>query len=121
MKVSVGDKAFSVGEGKALLIWMSPKGIFLRFPWVSAFVDVHEPFTFTDVQTFGPFAHWRHTHTFEPSGDSTIVKDHIEYAIPGWFIGDVLIGNLVARQLEETFRYRKTLLMSHPWDASPRV
>ena len=115
MQVSVGDKGFSVGEGKALLIWMSPKGMFLRFPWVSKFVDVHEPFTFTDVQTIGPFAHWRHTHTFESSGDSTIVEDHIEYAVPGWFLGDLLMGKVIARQLEETFRYRSTLLMSHPW------
>ena len=115
MKVSVGDKGFSVVEGKSLLIWMSPAGIFLRFPWVSRFVDVREPFTFTDVQTIGPFAHWRHTHTFESTGDSTIIHDRIEYAVPGWFIGDLIIGNVIASQLESTFRFRSALLMSYSW------
>lgn len=115
MKVYVSDKSFTVGEGKALLIWMSPKGKFIRLPWVSKFVDVHEPFKFTDIQTIGPFAYWRHTHSFESSGDETIIHDQIEYAVPGWLLGDMIIGKMVDKQLQETFRYRSTQLMSHPW------
>lgn len=115
MKVTVSDKNFIVSEGVSLMIWMSPKGAFIRFPWVSLFTDVNEPFTFTDIQTIGPFAHWRHTHSFIASGDTTVIEDQIEYAVPGWFIGDWLIGALVARQLDETFRYRRERLLAHSW------
>jgi len=115
MKVTVGDKNFKVSEGVSLMIWMSPKGALIRFPWVSLFTDVKEPFTFTDIQTLGPFAHWRHTHAFVASGDMTVIEDQIEYAVPGWFIGDWLIGALVARQLDETFRYRRERLLAHSW------
>jgi ligand-binding SRPBCC domain-containing protein len=115
MKVSVGDKDFVVVEGASLLIWMSPKGTFLRFPWVSKFTDVSEPSTFTDIQTIGPFAFWKHTHSFTVTEGGTVIDDFVEYAIPGWFLGDKMIGTLVARQLEETFRYRRTLLAEHHW------
>jgi len=115
MKVTVRDKNFTVSEGVSLMIWMSPKGALIRFPWVSLFTNVTEPYTFTDIQTIGPFAHWRHTHSFIASGDTTVIEDQIEYAVPGWFIGDWLIGALVARQLDETFRYRRERLMSHSW------
>jgi ligand-binding SRPBCC domain-containing protein len=115
MKVTVSDKNFTVSEGVSLMIWMSPKGAFIRFPWVSLFTSVTAPYTFTDIQTIGPFAHWRHTHSFVVSGDTTVIEDQIEYAVPGWFIGDWLIGALVARQLDEIFRYRRERLMSHSW------
>jgi ligand-binding SRPBCC domain-containing protein len=45
----------------------------------------------------------------------TVIEDQIEYAVPGWFIGDWLIGALVARQLDETFRYRRERLLAHSW------
>ena len=115
MNVSVGDKDFCVVEGASLTIWMSPKGTFLRFPWVSKFKNVVVPLTFTDVQTIGPFAHWEHKHTFEPVDGGTLIRDEITYSIPGWFIGDWLLGALVARQLADTFQYRGQLLLSRSW------
>jgi ligand-binding SRPBCC domain-containing protein len=115
MNVSVGDREFSVTEGASLTIWMSPKGTFLRFPWVSKFKNVTPPFTFTDIQTIGPFAHWEHSHSFVSDGRDTIIKDEIEFAVPGWFIGDWILGALVTRQLTDTFQYRSELLTSRTW------
>jgi ligand-binding SRPBCC domain-containing protein len=115
MNVSVGDKDFCVVEGASLTIWMSPKGTYLRFPWVSKFKNVVVPLTFTDVQTIGPFAHWEHKHTFEPVDGGTLIRDEITYSVPGWFIGDWLLGALVARQLVDTFQYRGELLLSRSW------
>lgn len=115
MKVSVGDKDFTVIEGASLTIWMSPSRSLLRFPWVSKFVDVREPQSFTDIQTLGPFALWRHKHTFSSVTGGTLIEDSIEYAVPGWFIGDWLLGNVVAKQLESTFDYRRKLLSEHNW------
>jgi hypothetical protein len=115
MKVTVGDKDFCVAEGASLTIWMSPNGSFLRFPWVSKFVNVTPPYTFTDVQTIGPFAHWEHKHSFETVDSGTVIHDEIEYSVPGWFIGDWVLGGLIARQLAETFQFRGALLTSRKW------
>lgn len=115
MKVSVRDKEFLVAEGASLTIWMSPKGTLLRFPWVSKFVAVNEPSTFSDIQTIGPFALWEHKHSFLSVDGGTEIQDQIDYAVPGWFLGDLVIGNVVARQLDETFKFRRKLLQEHIW------
>lgn len=65
---------------------------------------------FQDVQLRGPFAQFEHTHRIAPDGpDACWLTDHIEYRLPGGWLGRWLAGGFVRRQLERTFRYRHRL------------
>jgi len=54
----------------------------IRQRMTSKIVALDSPHTFTDEMQRGPFKRWRHTHRFEPTGDGTLVSDHIEFASP---------------------------------------
>jgi hypothetical protein len=59
------------------------------------------------VQVSGPFAYWKHTHTFEPDGrDSCILEDRVEYALPFGVLGRWLAGWYVRRKIAQLFEYR---------------
>src|SRR5450755_2917909 len=38
--------------------------------WIAEHQDFEDGHYFSDVQVSGPFAYWKHTHTFEPDGPS---------------------------------------------------
>lgn len=62
---------------------------------------------FTDVARRGPFARWEHAHEFEPaSGGCSILRDRIEYALPGGGLGRTLLGAWTRRKLAAMFAYR---------------
>lgn len=75
--------------------------------WVAEHQDYEVGHYFSDIQVSGPFAYWRHTHTFEPDGLSAcILEDRVEYALPFGFLGRWLAGNYVRRKLEKLFEHR---------------
>jgi hypothetical protein len=75
--------------------------------WVAEHRDYQEGRQFRDVQVSGPFAHWVHTHRFEPDGPSACyLEDHIEYALPLGAVGRLGGGALVRQKLERMFTYR---------------
>ena len=79
----------------------------LSIQWVAVHRDYVPNRQFRDVQVKGPFAHWVHTHLFEPDGaEACFLEDHVEYALPlaGWT--QPLLGTMVRRRLEEMFAYR---------------
>lgn len=84
---------------------------FGRWPFRRRWVAVHGPCEvgryFSDEQTSGPFAYWKHTHTFEPDGDSAcVLEDRVEYALPFGVLGRWLAGWYVRRKLTKLFEYR---------------
>src|SRR5258708_40379338 len=84
---------------------------FGRWPFRMRWVAVHQDYEtggyFSDLQVSGPFAHWKHTHTFEPDGPAAcILEDKVEYALPFGFLGRWIAGSFVRRKLEEMFKYR---------------
>ncbi len=62
---------------------------------------------FIDSQTRGPYATWRHTHTFEPHAGGTIIGDAVTYELPLGMLGSLVAGSRVARDLREIFAYRR--------------
>ena len=87
---------------------------FGRWPFRSRWVAVHQDFEegryFSDLQVSGPFAYWKHTHTFEPDGAAAcILKDKVEYALPFGFLGRWFAGRFVRRKLEKMFEHRHTV------------
>ena len=87
---------------------------FGRWPFLWRWVAVHQDFEegryFSDVQVSGPFAYWKHTHTFEPDGPGACtLEDKVEYALPFGFLGRWIAGSFVRRKLEEMFEHRHTV------------
>lgn len=79
----------------------------LRLRWLAEHVAYQPPRLFEDVQRSGPFAHWDHQHRFtsESNGDAAL-EDHVEYAVPGGWLGQAVAGGFVRRQLDRMFAYR---------------
>jgi ligand-binding SRPBCC domain-containing protein len=78
-----------------------------RMRWVAVHQDHEEGHYFSDIQVSGPFAYWKHTHTFDPEGSAAcILEDKVEYALPYGFLGRWVAGSFVRRKLERMFKHR---------------
>lgn len=75
--------------------------------WRTVISEWDPPFQFVDTQIRGPYRLWRHTHTFEESGNQTLMKDMVEYSAPG---GRLVNRLLVEPDLKKIFRYRQQCL-----------
>jgi ligand-binding SRPBCC domain-containing protein len=80
-------------------------GVPLR--WVTRIAEWEPGVRFVDVQERGPYALWRHTHTFEGRGDATLVRDVVEYALPLGPLGALAHALLVRRALDRIFDFRR--------------
>ena len=70
-------------------------------------IEVWEPGRrFVDVQLRGPYRLWHHTHSFQPHGDGTLVRDVVRYALPLGPLGELARRAFVARDLERIFDHR---------------
>ena len=79
----------------------------LRTTWIAEHTRVEPGRGFEDVQVKGPFRYWRHAHRFEPWGeDMCVLRDSIEYLIPGGTLGRWLAGKQIERSIAKTFEYR---------------
>lgn len=71
--------------------------------WRSLISAWEPPFRFVDEQVRGPYTFWHHEHTFAEQGGGTLIRDIVEYGVPGgWLINTLL----VRRDLQNIFRYR---------------
>jgi ligand-binding SRPBCC domain-containing protein len=95
----------AMGAGTLLDYRLRLHGIPVR--WQSRIIVWEPPYRFTDEQTKGPYALWRHEHRFDERGGGTLVKDDVEYAVPG---GRFVQKLLVAPDLERIFKYRHEAL-----------
>ena len=65
----------------------------------SGIVSVEPPSRFEDVQVHGPFAWYRHEHTFETIGDGTRMRDRWEHRSPLGSIGRLVDWLVLGRYL----------------------
>ncbi len=94
-------------------------GVPLR--WQSEITGWESPYHFVDEQRRGPYRLWIHQHLFAEADGGTIVRDHVEYAVPG----GTLVQWFVSRDLTKIFEYRRWKLQklfdcSFPARTSPR-
>lgn len=75
--------------------------------WRSEISVWEPPFRFVDRQLLGPYRLWHHQHTFAEQYGGTLVKDRVEYAVPG---GPLVHRLFVRRDLERIFAYRRQRL-----------
>lgn len=82
----------------------------IKIRWVADHEEVEPGRGFTDVQTRGPFAFWRHHHGFEPIDEtSCLLRDSIRYRLPLGPLGRLAGGALLRRDLERMFHFRHAL------------
>jgi ligand-binding SRPBCC domain-containing protein len=79
----------------------------IPFRWRTEITRWNPPDDFEDVQRRGPFALWRHTHTFYERHGGTLCTDHIRYRPPGGALVDWLF---VTRYIEQIFQHRRKRL-----------
>jgi ligand-binding SRPBCC domain-containing protein len=75
--------------------------------WRTRIEDWQPDVQFVDVQESGPYSHWRHTHSFEAAGNSTIVRDRVDYVVPFGALGSVAHFLFVGRMLDRIFDFRR--------------
>jgi len=78
--------------------------------WVTVIAEVDEPLCFVDTQLKGHYAIWRHRHTFQAVPGGTLMRDHVEYALPLGPLGEVAHMAFVNKQLNGIFDFRQRTL-----------
>ena len=74
--------------------------------WTTRIEEWEPGVAFVDRQVAGPYALWRHRHTFRAVGRETIVADRVDYALPFGRLGDLAHRLFVRRDLERIFAHR---------------
>jgi ligand-binding SRPBCC domain-containing protein len=67
--------------------------------------------SFVDSQIKGPYALWRHTHSFEEKGPrQTLMRDLVKYGIPYGALGRIAHALFIERWLKKIFDYRAAMI-----------
>lgn len=79
--------------------------------WRTRIESLEAPTRFIDVQEKGPYAMWRHTHSFrEIDTTHTEIRDNVEFAMPLGPLGELAYRLFVAGSLQQIFDYREAAL-----------
>ncbi len=77
------------------------------FYWQTRIEEWQPEEYFVDVQLKGPYALWRHTHTFEVIDERrTLMRDRVEYALPYGLLGRLAHSLFVRYSLKKIFDHR---------------
>ena len=80
-------------------------GIPLR--WISRIDEFVENRSFVDRQIRGPYRWWHHRHEFTTVPGGTLVRDHVDNALPLGPVGELGHIVIVRRDLTRIFDYRQ--------------
>lgn len=65
---------------------------------------------FVDEQESGPFELWRHLHEFEAFGDTVLMRDVVDYALPFGPLGSLARVCFVRKLLDGIFDHRRAAI-----------
>lgn len=94
--------------GSEIDLSVRPLGVGPRQSWTSRITDRRanaDRAWFVDEMVAGPFAHWEHTHSFRATEDGTVLRDRVEYRLPGGRLG-ALASPAAVVGFAPLFRYR---------------
>lgn len=78
----------------------------IRSLWLTEIAHVREKEYFVDEQRVGPYRFWYHEHKFEPVAGGVKMTDHVTYAAPFGFLGDLVNAVWIRRRLDSIFDFR---------------
>ena len=80
----------------------------LPMTWKTEIAAWEPPIRFIDRQLRGPYRQWIHLHEFKDHEEGTLMRDQVDYVIPGpnWF-GGLLNRLVVERDVRAIFTYRQ--------------
>jgi ligand-binding SRPBCC domain-containing protein len=102
-----------VGEGRMAegdTVTWSARHFGIRFRMTSVVFDVDAPRAFSDRQIRGPFAAFRHRHTFAPAPGGTRMRDEIEFRSPFGPLGRLVDALVMRRHLIRLIEQRNDTL-----------
>lgn len=76
--------------------------------WQSRISEWAPPDQFVDEQLRGPYRLWHHRHTFTEEAGGTLMRDEVDYAVPG---GPLVHTLFVRKDLLEIFAFRRRTLL----------
>lgn len=79
----------------------------IRSLWLTEIAHVREKEYFVDEQRVGPYRFWYHEHKFESVAGGVKMTDHVTYAAPFGFLGDVVNAAWIRRRLDAIFDFRQ--------------
>lgn len=82
----------------------------IKFPWKTLITIYDPPFKFQDVQKFGPYKKWEHTHLFIDLGKKTKIIDIVEYDLHFILLKLLIDKFYVKKNIENIFHFRSTKL-----------
>ena len=74
--------------------------------WTTEISAWEPPYRFVDRQVAGPYRQWVHEHTFEAQQGGTLLRDRVDYAVPGWLVEPFLHRLIVGPDVRRIFAYR---------------
>lgn len=100
-------KPIEMGVGTLIDYRIRLKGVPMR--WRTRITAWEPGRRFVDEQLRGPYALWRHEHTFEPRDGGTLMRDTVAYALPlAWAPGVALVNRVLVRpDLVKIFAFRR--------------
>jgi len=115
-RIADGVRAGRMAEGDTVT-W-DARHFGIRFRMTSLVFDVDAPHAFSDRQIRGPFAGFRHRHTFEPvsgtpeesGGHATLMRDEIVFRSPFGPIGRIVDALVMRRHLVRLIEQRNDTL-----------
>ena len=97
-----------VGQGARYDYTLSLHGLPLR--WRTLITAWEEGRRFEDLQLKGPYALWRHVHTFEDTPEGgTRMTDEVRYRLPFGWLGALALP-FVKRDVARIFAHRREVL-----------
>ncbi|GEM_PF-685053 len=99
-------KPSTLVDGAEVYLRVPVLGRWVYVDWVSQLKDIKPGLEFSDTQTKGIFKLWHHRHRFIPDGNGCLMRDEIEFILPGGVLIHSLFKGFVLTKLNQVFTYR---------------
>lgn len=102
--IAGGDEPMYAGQVIEYKVAILPG---LRVRWLTQITHVREGEIFIDEQRCGPYRLWIHEHRFKSMENGVQMIDHVTYALPFCFLGDLVHALVIRRRLHSIFDFRR--------------
>ncbi|MFN9067364.1 MAG: DUF1731 domain-containing protein, partial [Bdellovibrionales bacterium] len=79
--------------------------------WKTLIEEFESPRFFVDTALKSPYQKWHHTHIFEDLGPGTLVIDRVLYKLPVGYLGWLVGGALVKKDVNDIFNFRRSAVL----------